>query len=544
MHIRFLLGPAGSGKTHRCLTEIRAELAASPEGAPLVFLAPKQATFQLERQLLADPALAGYTRLQILSFERLAEYVFEALQLASPELLNDEGRLMVLRALLARKAPELKLFRATARLPGLAQQLSLLLRELQRHQLSEGRLLKLAQATGAAPQLRDKLHDLALLLGAYSEWLREHKLQDASHLLDAATAALRSESKLENPKSKIALAGLWLDGFAEMTPQELDLLAALAPYSERMTLAFCLEAEPSGEDSWLSIWSAVSKTFRRCHQRLKELAGGEVFVEVLERRPEENRFARNPMLQHLERCWANPQPFEERGEAVRPATVKAGATPAADGQSGLRVVVCANPEAETVFAAREILRFARHGGRFRETAVLLRQLENYRELIRRIFTRYEIPFFLDRREPVAHHPLAELTRFALRTVAYGWRAEDWFGALKTGLVNADEGEIDWLENRALAHGWEGDDWRRPLEGAQDESESKKLEQLRQKLMPPFQQLANRLTSGPETLQPTGAQLAAALREFWRELKGEEQLARWSVEPATVWEQMDAWLDNV
>ena len=111
MHIRFLLGPAGSGKTHRCLAEIRAELAASPEGGPLIFLAPKQATFQLERQLLADPALAGYTRLQIVSFERLAEYVFEALQLASPELLNDEGRLMVLRALLARKAPQMKLFR-------------------------------------------------------------------------------------------------------------------------------------------------------------------------------------------------------------------------------------------------------------------------------------------------------------------------------------------------------------------------------------------------------------------------------------------------
>src|SRR5260370_8060586 len=309
MHIRFLLGTAGSGKTHRWLTEIRAELAASPEGGPLVFLAPKQATFQLERQLLADPALAGYTRLQILSFERLAEYVFEALQLASPELLNDEGRLMVLRALLGRKAPQLKLFRATARLPGLGEQLSLLLREMQRHQVSEGRLMKLAQAAGAAPQLRDKLHDLALLLGAYSEWLREHELQDASHLLDAATVALQSESKLENPNVKIALAGLWLDGFAEMTPQELDLLAALAPYSERMTLAFCLEAEPSGEPSWLSIWSVIGKTFRRCHQRLKELAGGEVLAEVLERRPQGNPFARHPPFPHLKQYSPNPPSF-------------------------------------------------------------------------------------------------------------------------------------------------------------------------------------------------------------------------------------------
>ena len=69
MQARFLLGPAGSGKTHRCLAEIRAELLKSPEGLPLLLLAPKQATFQLERQLLADGSLAGYTRLQILSFE-------------------------------------------------------------------------------------------------------------------------------------------------------------------------------------------------------------------------------------------------------------------------------------------------------------------------------------------------------------------------------------------------------------------------------------------------------------------------------------------
>src|SRR5256885_4409092 len=100
MQARFLLGPAGSGKTHRCLTEIRTELLASAEGLPLVLLAPKQATFQLERQLLdysrwgerpreplaeekggslgVSPGpvqLPGYTRLQILSFERLAGFV-------------------------------------------------------------------------------------------------------------------------------------------------------------------------------------------------------------------------------------------------------------------------------------------------------------------------------------------------------------------------------------------------------------------------------------------------------------------------------------
>ena len=79
MQARLLLGPAGSGKTFRCLAEIREALSGEPEGPPLVLVAPKQTTWQLERQLLADSSLEGYTRLQILSFERLAYFVFARL---------------------------------------------------------------------------------------------------------------------------------------------------------------------------------------------------------------------------------------------------------------------------------------------------------------------------------------------------------------------------------------------------------------------------------------------------------------------------------
>src|SRR3989442_8852560 len=101
MPTRFLLGPAGSGKTFRCLAEVHAELRSAPEGLPLVLLAPKQATFQLERQLLAAPSLPGYVRLQIFSFERLAEFVLAQFAVSPSKLLSDEGRVMVLRALLA-----------------------------------------------------------------------------------------------------------------------------------------------------------------------------------------------------------------------------------------------------------------------------------------------------------------------------------------------------------------------------------------------------------------------------------------------------------
>jgi len=133
VHVRLLLGPAGSGKTFRCLSEARQALSDSPEGLPLLLIAPKQGTYQLEQQLLAYPCLAGYTRLAIVSFEALVRVAFEQLGREVPQTLSEEGRVMVLRALLAQKRQYLKVFRASARLTGFAQQLSTVLTELQRH---------------------------------------------------------------------------------------------------------------------------------------------------------------------------------------------------------------------------------------------------------------------------------------------------------------------------------------------------------------------------------------------------------------------------
>jgi ATP-dependent helicase/nuclease subunit B len=546
---RFLLGPAGSGKTFRCLAEIRAALKRNPEGpfaAPergegrLILLAPKQATFQLERQLLADVNVPGYTRLQIVSFERLARFVLETFSVAPPQFLSDEGRVMVLRAWLLRHEAELKLFRHSARRPGFAQELSALLNEFQQHQLTSAKLHALSQRAGLPAELRDKLHDLALLAEAHANWLAEHELQDANCLLNFATDKVRSQSAASHPS--FAIHHLWLDGFAEMTPQELDLLAAVLPFCERATLAFCLDGAAGGEkeNSWLSIWAAVGKTFSQCRQRVENLPGCKVEVELLPRGSKKSRFAQNPAMRVLEEFWP------------RPAAIKSEIS---NLKSQISITACANADAEATYAAREILKFVRGGSRFRDCAVLVRDLEPFHKPLARAFRRYEIPFFLDRRESVAHHPLAELTRSVLRTVAFDWRHNDWFAALKSGFAPADEVEIDRLENEALARGWRGKRWRKPIEIADNPAWTKPLEELRQKILPPFENFAARLSK--QKLQPTGAQLADALRELWGELGVEETLERWTLDGensaprtphsalhATVLGQMNSWLDNL
>jgi hypothetical protein len=90
---------------------------ANPDGPPLILLAPKQATFQLERQLLAGGEISGYTRLQIFSFDRLARFVLKNSASRRRSCLSDEGRIMVLRALLMRHEGELKFLAAARGVP-------------------------------------------------------------------------------------------------------------------------------------------------------------------------------------------------------------------------------------------------------------------------------------------------------------------------------------------------------------------------------------------------------------------------------------------
>jgi len=602
VHVRFLLGPAGSGKTFRCLADIRANLARSPDGPPLILLAPKQATFQLERQLLAEETIAGFTRLHVLSFDRLAEFIFDRLEVAPPRLLSGEGRLMVLRALLWQHERELKLLRGSARRPGFAQELGGQLAELQQQQFGAARLRALAADASLRRELRDKLHDLALLSEKYAAWLEQHDLQDANCLLEVATTKLRTETETgstapkafgaapspdasgpdgtgESPQTSgdglfalsllsIPVSGsptgaggspappisarptsfviehLWLDGFAEMTPQEHALLAAVIPFCRGATLAFCLGTEPTPATSWLSIWSAIGKTFQRCRDRLAALPGCQAHTEILQPTPGERRFPENSALDALEAGWSLP--------------VAAPEIEGSNLEAQISVTACASPEAEAVFAARGVLQFIRQdrSHRFRDCAVLVRNLEPYHRALARTFRRYEIPFFLDRRENVAHHPLAELTRSALRTVANDWLPDDWFAALKAGFTPLPEPDLDRLENLALEFGWRGKKWREPLPEAYCEG-------LRQRIFPPFEKLHARLQR--EKFEPTGGQLAEAIRELWDDLRVEAALEKWSqpeteeswlVSPRagavpgapafhqTVFEQMASWADNV
>src|SRR5205085_7120344 len=130
-----------------------------------------------------------------------------------------------------------------------------------------------------------------------------------------------------------AIGGLWLDGFAELSSQELALLAALVPHCEHATLAFCVDAEAQ-TDSWLSHWSAVRKTVEECRKTLSAVPGAKISIEELSRDAKKSRFT-TPALAHVEQSWSMDDLSEHGTRNTEHA--------------GLKLVTCTDPDAEAIF---------------------------------------------------------------------------------------------------------------------------------------------------------------------------------------------------
>jgi len=535
--LRFLLGRAGSGKTFACLDAIRREARQGPDGPPLILLTPEQATFQMERALLAGPELTATHRAHVLSFQRLAARVLQAMGLGARPLLGQLGKRMVLRALIHRHGSRLQLFGKSARQPGFVDKLANTLKELRAYQCRPEDLEIRCRLLGDSPHrvLAAKLHDLAVIYRAFEEHVTG-RFTDPDELLSLVAAHLAASRVAQG-------ARVWVDGFAGFTPQELAVLRALWRVAERVEIALCLDPDTAagGAGEGPDLFAPTRETYQQLLAMAREDGLEIAETRVLSAQPPP-RFAGAPVLAHVER-----ELFRAKGR-----TFAGPVDPDA-----LRVVAAANAREEVEAAAREILRLCRERGwRFRDMAVIVRQLEPYRDLIAAVFASYGIPHFIDTRRPLTHHPLTELVRSALEAVAAGWPTEAVVRCLKTDLLPVSRDEADRLENYAYAHGIDGPAWvrdapwtyarRYTLDGddgpaAAGAEALAEIDAARRRALGPLRRLAQRLAAAR-----SAREMAAALWGMLEELQVAATLEQWmeaaraAARPEEVQEHAGAW----
>ncbi len=522
MELQFIVGAGGSGKTSYCIEAICSRLKAGQNARPLVLLVPEQASYQAERAVLAAPGINGYHRLKILSFNRLCMHLLGSAAAAGE--LSRIGREMVIQKVLRENASCLKVYAGVARRWGLAAALSKTIVEF--HECAKDP----ADVWDAAEKLKNqsstlaamKFADLALIYEKYLDEI-QGRFVNPDTQIDTAAAKIADSKLIKN-------ADIWIDGFASFTTQQRMMLVEMFKAANKTHIALCFEPDklqtlssnraPVEETD---LFAVTESTYVELHKTAKA-AGISIAPPV--KLTEKHRFENAPALAHIEanifRPQNNPGPVES--------------------EKRIRLFAAANARAEIYNTARYISAMVRKGScRYRDIAVIVSDITQYRHYIEAVFRDFGIPYFLDMRKPLSSHPVVELLLSALTAAGENFATAEVMAYLKTDLASLDRSDVDVLENFCLAKGVDRCDWLAQkswadMFGPTPGYDTAEVDKLRRIAAEPLTGLNSSIWQGQDEQGITAGSFTAAIFDFLCELDVARKLDQWSTGPDESTEQ--------
>ena len=497
MGIRFIFGRAGSGKSYYCLNQIKKKLT-NDKNNKLIMLVPDQYTFQTEKKLLEYVGEKSLLRAEVLSFKRMATRVFDKYGGRAINVIEDSGKNMLIYKLLKDKGEELKYFNRISKQQGFVGIVSKSITEFKKYNISE-EILKEKELEIENKDLKEKVSDLASIYETFNESLHKGYI-DSEDILSILAKKLK-ECDLYNG------AEIWVDEFTTFTPQQLEVLKVLAKQCKNVNITLCSDGEIQFTEGETDIFDVIKNTENRI---LKMMQENNISYKEPVNLNKKNiyRFRESKELGHIEKYFFN-YPFKiYKGEC-----------------KDIRLYKANNNYSEIEWVAQDILKLVRDKGyRYKDIAVVCREIDSYDKITSVIFNEYNIPYFLDKKREILSNPLVVLIISALEILVTNWSYESVFKYVKSGLITLETNFIDKLENYILANGIKGYKWTRDLLISQDEEltqEEIEIFEYMEEIRRPIINLYNKI-KGDVTVR----KYCTALYEFLLEISACETMDKW------------------
>ncbi|MEG2181436.1 MAG: PD-(D/E)XK nuclease family protein [Oscillospiraceae bacterium] len=418
--LKLVAGRAGSGKSTFCLEKIK-ELAKT--GKQCLLIVPEQSSFSFERSLsgalLGEEACAA----RVMSFKKQSRDIFSHCGGGALLRLKDAQRCTLVRRAAADVEGDITYFRRHRKNMSFFKMATDVIDEFKNAGVSPTHLEELARLADLGLTCA-KLHELALIYGAYEAEVANKFYDDSSELYAAAERCKKSD--LYSGKT------VFYDGFSGFTEPEYALLAAVMEQCDDMYVTLCCDNVFSQEENAFYI---AAKSGRRLIEMAKKQGIAVEKPLVLSEFP---RFKSEGLLT-AESFFA--------GGGSKGACV-----------DGLYKIEAGDVYEEISCVADEIVYLARvKGFDYSQIAVIARDIGAYTAALRSVFGLYKIPYFCDFNEDLSHSPIWLFVKAALE-MTQKIKTEPLLALLKTRLTSLSDDDIALLENYVFVWDISGEDW--------------------------------------------------------------------------------------
>lgn len=426
MPLDLIIGACGSGKTAECIRRI---MQLEQAGENVIYLVPQQFTLESERLLLEKSAGCAIMKTRVLSFRRLAYVIMNDSDVHKP-VLSATGRAFLLRRIVYENRDSLEYFSKVIDKQGFLDSLVNLFTEFYQYEVTPEKLIAAYEGVDKNDSLSLKLKDMHLIYSIYREHIAKNYAA-AEETLDILAAGIKESDYVKN-------CHIFIDSMDYFIPQEYSVIQRLMLHAKSVTVAL------NGDFSSLK-YGHISPydpyyEAKRTAARLVRIAGeSKCAVNKPLFLGECMRHKGHADMLHLHKNYFANTPIPYAGVPENIHIMRA-----AD-MAGELDAVCR--KIKELVMVKKI--------RYDSIAVIIDP--SYEADVKRRFTEYGIPVFLDSKRPVTGHPLTALILSVLDILCSG--PGNMLVYAKNYFSPADSEDVFYLENYMLKHSLGASAWR-------------------------------------------------------------------------------------
>ena len=344
--------------------------------------------------------------------------------------------------------------------------------------------------------LESKLNDIYTVYSQFQEKIKNNYI-DENDSLTILKEQLDSTNMFDNTE-------IYIDEFVGFTKQEYDIIEKLLEKAYKVTISITSDELYKTKDASNDIFYTNKETISKI---LKIAKANNIKIEEPVKQEEIYRF-KNKELNHIEENLYN-FPYKKFNEDV----------------TNLKLFLANNQYSEVENIARTIVKLVRDEGyRYRDIAIITKNIDTYSNLCKAIFNEYKIPVYIDEKRDLSQNILVKYLISILDVFSKNWTYDSVINYIKSGFTNISQEDIYLLENYALewnvrGSSWYKQDWNFRDADEKGEEQIAHLNELRRNIVDPLVKLKNNLSG-----KKSAKQISENLYKFFIENKIDEILA--------------------